>query len=610
MKPILRTSCILLFGLSVVWACAFDDTLREYLNLHFWLPFAKKARDFERAGAVRLSEPFAGMGPSGGETPLANLAAAYQALPGEDDLAHFDFAKLRQALAAAQSSAPSLAARERQEVELLDAKIDLRAGSLDSARKKLIEFLRKAQNPELPSEARGWLAHVYYLSGEQTAAGKIYLDELNRNDSNLSAETVINSLRLTYGYDGGPELVKHLDEYFDTPEHAAFAIQLATNPRWTREHFEFGGRPEPVVTRAPPYARMKSLLERHADLLRTAKGAAALASLGMRTALRAGDPAAAARIAAAVPANAATRNEPDFIWMLASAHFLSRHYAAAERPLLRLFRSSHSSANQKAAAAYGLCGVYWKAGNTVERTRFALWLHAQVRKNEMYLASPSIVEDQSVYWAVSGWDLALLLDAEASIQALRSFIGKYPHVPDVRLVKYSLAVRLARENRYEEAARMYEAVNANPRASRMRQLAPLYADANQLDEATYKMAEYIGANPEKIYFNDELWSGLQRYALFAAKDGRLTRDERRRQIRLERKFKDDQEERWRAYLLLRGVVRRSGGTDVGRKAARLAIRDLRGISERFGRVGEIRAADVELSRWLNVHRMTLTDKLR
>lgn len=57
---------------------------------------------------------------------------------------------------------------------------------------------------------------------------------MNRSGSNLSRETVLNSLRMTYGYDGGPELLAHLEEYFDTPEHAAFAIQLATNPHWDR----------------------------------------------------------------------------------------------------------------------------------------------------------------------------------------------------------------------------------------------------------------------------------------------------------------------------------------------------------------------------------------
>jgi hypothetical protein len=131
-----------------------------------------------------------------------------------------------------------LTRRQREEVDLIDAKIDMRSGQpdepelLQSAKKKIEAFLRTARTPEFRSEARGWLAHIHYLMGEQTAAGKIYLDELNRSGSNLSRETLLNSLQMTYGYDGGPELLAHLDEYFDTPEHAAFAIQLLTNPHW------------------------------------------------------------------------------------------------------------------------------------------------------------------------------------------------------------------------------------------------------------------------------------------------------------------------------------------------------------------------------------------
>ena len=236
------------------------------------------------------------------------------------------------------------------------------------------------------SEARGWLARIHFLLGEQTAAGKIYLDELNRNGSNLSRETLLNSLRMTYGYDGGPELLAHLEEYFDTPEHAAFAIQLVTNPRWGRDERRYERQPERTDSAAQSYARVAALMEKHSDLLKSQTGANALALLVMRTALRMGDPAAALKMAASVPAEAAVRAEPDFNWMLASAHFLSREYAAAEAPLLSLFQSSRSSDNQKAAAAYALCGVYQKTGNTIEQIRFALWLHTQVRKHGLYLS--------------------------------------------------------------------------------------------------------------------------------------------------------------------------------------------------------------------------------
>ena len=157
----------------------------------------------------------------------------------------------------------------------------------------------------------GWLAHIYYLLGDQTAAGEIYLDELNRNGSNLSRETLLNSLRMTYDYDG-QNLLDHLDEYFD-------------------------------------------------------------------------------------------------------------------------------------------CGVYSKTGNRVEQIHFARWLYRAFHDNRNFVSGLSDIRDQSIYWAVSGWDLNMLLESEAPDDALVLFLQRYPDVPDVRLVRYSLAVRFARENRYDEA---------------------------------------------------------------------------------------------------------------------------------------------------------------
>src|SRR5579862_4634543 len=94
---------------------------------------------------------------------------------------------------------------------------------------------------------------------------------------------------------------------------------------------------------------------------------------------------------------------------------------------------------------------------------------------------PSGLADLSIYWASSGWDLGILLDAEAPVDALRSFITQNPDLPDIRLVKYSLVVRLARENRYEEAAEIYQSIGALRRAPRMRRLAALYREANRTD---------------------------------------------------------------------------------------------------------------------------------
>ena len=608
----LRFFGLLLLGFSFVFGCGFDDTLREYLDAHFWLPFSKQAWHFERKNVKRISVPFAGMVKAVGTTPLAKLRGEYQKLSQPLPISEaFDTTKPREAMTAARAD-QTLTPREKEEVDLIDAKIDMRSGQpsqpepLRTAQRKLEKFLQTARTPEFLSEARGWLGYVHFLLGEQTAAGKIYLDELNRDGSNLSRETLLMSLRLTYGYDGGPDLLGHLQEYFDTPEHAAFAVQMATNPHWDRFEGRYGRPAKQADQEVQAYARVVSLLESHRALLNSERGANALALLFMRTALRMGDPPTALKTAAMVPSGATIREEPDFMWMLASAHFLSREYASAERPLLDLFNSRRLSDDQKAAAAYGLCGVYEKTGNPVEQIRFALWLHAAVRGNAtLDLSSSSGIQDLSVYWAASGWDLGLLLDSEAPIEALRSFLLKYPAMPGIRVVRYSLAVRLARENQYDEAAQIYDSIHANLRAARMRRLAELYGEANrtdldalQIQEAKYKLTEYLSANPERIYFNDALWQGLQGYALTASTDSRLTGQERKALMSSERRLRDDQEERWRAYLILREVVHDSGKTELGRNAAQLAIRCLRRISERFGRQDEIRKADMELSSWL------------
>lgn len=94
---------------------------------------------------------------------------------------------------------------------------------------------------------------MHYRAGDQTAAGKIYLDELSLKDSNLSRETLVPSHRLIYGYDGGPKLLEHLEEYFDTPEHAAFAIP-------TRNESPLGqvGRPRQTGTRRDSPAAVRA----------------------------------------------------------------------------------------------------------------------------------------------------------------------------------------------------------------------------------------------------------------------------------------------------------------------------------------------------------------
>jgi hypothetical protein len=296
-----RAIAIAIVASTAASACWFDESLREYLDAHFWLPFSRSGRHFEKHNVRRLSAPFAGMTKASGDSPLERLRAAYQSVAWAEGQPG-DAAALKQALEAARGDA-SLTARESEEVRLIDAKIDMRTASDDAqfaaAKTKIELFLRTARTSEFLSEARGWLAHIYYESGNQAAAGKIYLDELNRNGSNLSRETLLNSLRMNYGYDGGQELRDHIEEYFDTPEHAAFAIEISTNPRWPRVNPPPRG---PIYHRRDPrlYAKIHQALERHKSLLKTAQGAQALALLSMRTSLAMGDPPGALSVANAV----------------------------------------------------------------------------------------------------------------------------------------------------------------------------------------------------------------------------------------------------------------------------------------------------------------------
>jgi len=93
--------------------------------------------------------------------------------------------------------------------------------------------LKDGPHPQYRSEARGWLARV------QTTCRAI------KPQPEKSTWMNVNRRRFQTSVVNTPEFAEHelsvtmaagscwdhIDEYFDTPEHAAFAIQLATNPR-------------------------------------------------------------------------------------------------------------------------------------------------------------------------------------------------------------------------------------------------------------------------------------------------------------------------------------------------------------------------------------------
>src|ERR1700679_1954367 len=96
LSRILRCFGLLFLGLSLAGACAYDTTLRAYLDAHFWLPFSKQAWYFERKNVGRISVPYAGMIRGNDSTPLTRLRAAYQEI-SQPASAPFDSTKLREA---------------------------------------------------------------------------------------------------------------------------------------------------------------------------------------------------------------------------------------------------------------------------------------------------------------------------------------------------------------------------------------------------------------------------------------------------------------------------------------------------------------------------------
>ncbi len=114
-----------------------------------------------------------------------------------------------------------------------------------------------------------------------------------------------------------------------------------------------------------------------------------------------------------------------------------------------------------------------------------------------------------------------------------------------------------------------------------------------------------------IYFNDLLWQRMQIYVFLENYMGRfgsgdphsqpgLTRSERTTILADDRRLRDEQEERWKAYHVLEQVAREAGHTELGRKAALKIIECLGAINTgSFGRGQEIGAAIATWKRWLS-----------
>jgi hypothetical protein len=177
---------MLLFGICLVLACPFDDTLREYLNAPFWLPFAKHSWHFEKRNVRRIFVPFAGMTKAEGGSPLEKLRSAYQTIANPDPYElspePFDPAPLRDAVTAARADR-SLSLREREEVDLIDAKIDMRAGTpkdpelLRSAPKKLeASCAGPGMPPSLARPGVGSPISITYSGNKQLQARSTWMN--------------------------------------------------------------------------------------------------------------------------------------------------------------------------------------------------------------------------------------------------------------------------------------------------------------------------------------------------------------------------------------------------------------------------------------------------
>src|SRR5580704_6595397 len=125
----------LLLALAFLGACPFDSSLRQYLSAYFWQPFAKREASFEKPHVHRIYKPFAGMTPVDGHGTMANLRAAYQGVGS---------IKPDEALAAAQADR-SLSRKDKEEVDLIDAKWDMYDGDSDHDRQLLERAKRKLE---------------------------------------------------------------------------------------------------------------------------------------------------------------------------------------------------------------------------------------------------------------------------------------------------------------------------------------------------------------------------------------------------------------------------------------------------------------------------------
>jgi hypothetical protein len=606
----------------VAEACGPDLVFRAYLGRNFWKPALKYVAELSRGLPPEKTaySPYAGMAPGGGSQSLQKLRDTYRALfpdpltspSGALNWPESTLQNLRDIVGTTM-----VTDTERDEFELLRCKIDLRAARFDddaalsNAGSCLEAYLSKPRPAAMASEARGWLARTDFLRGKHARAAKFYLDELRRETSNIRRERLLESLRLIQ-----PK-AEELDEYFDTPEHALFAANRITN---FDDYQDLAG---PLIER----------LEQHQSLFQQGAASGALAISLMRAATRMGAPDSTLRFAERVAATDDLRKTAEYNWLAGIARFQKKDYPGAESALRNVLVAREADSRLKTFAANGLVGVYANLDQHVNELWAAFQAHSFSDAASGDNTAPGIRVYNTELWNTEliglNFDASYLMDAQMSESELEDYLKRYGNEPDGSFlnyprkisfheaVRYAIAVRHARREDYGGSAAIYDELKS-PRAARMRQAAELFENTKRTGlsdeqhlEALYEYAAFLSSNEDKIFFNDTLWSGFQRFAFINpspdAPEGSvivqnrtgLTKEEAARFDQLDRRLRDEQEEYWRAYQILNAIVDRAGPTPLGKKAAQRALISLRGIrTDRFGRSEEIKSADARLTQWL------------
>jgi hypothetical protein len=654
-RIIIGIVCFLIFLLSAIamsFGCAWSISQRAYLDRRFWQPFTHYVMQMVKHWRKQepVLRPFAGYATSGQKSaPMAEARSAYDRLyqayestesEDEDSLLKSPLLNTARKVIEKSRNQTGLTADEQSELELLMVKVDLREGMVGnrerllSARDGLRAFLQHAGNSPYLSEARGWLACAYYWLGEYSQAARIYMDEFKAADSNFDSGSLEISLRMVFDR-AKPDLPAHIGEYFDKPEHALFVIQIVTNPMYKKR--------DPKLMRKNGAVILKEM-ERHRNLF-AGENAEKLALAMMRVSLAMGDAARILQYASEIPSGSSTAQSADYKWITGCAHFLLHQFEAAEKPLQDLLKAPRTSLGAKGKAAMALIGVYSQLRCPLDKLDAALqWQKIRQRRKQAdkelekaYRKSQdqSWVEIESIWkryaldenswddlnplmpFAFSIFDLSILLDIELTVEQLQQYWDAHPDSD--ALVPYSLAVRLARREKYAEAAQLYAKVGARARQKRMLELQSLYDAAQSAsqnsEEAMQKRFDYalfLSRHSCRIFFNDRLWDGFQTSSFLENEVGEgmaitdqqqagLTKEERDQILRHQRLLQDEQEEYWRAYKMFDGIVK-TASLPLAHRSAIEAVRCLDHIHSRFGRKDEIEAETSRLIRWLNSHR--------